>query len=340
MSRHPARETIAFAVALAAIAALGGVAAANVAAGAPASDGIGSTADVGDDAPPNATIEYDGDRLVVEQTGSAAISGTTTLENGSQVTLRIKSTDSENPFLRQAVARVGEDGSFDAEVDFAEIDRGTEFEVSVRYNGTELASAPGVVGACAPSCGPGDAEFEQNVYQKPAGERVEIVVRLTDRDSATLVFGSEATNVRIPVTFTDGNDDGVVTLVLETTVDSESDAGVSASADGDSVTVHQDLDRPESLDPGEYPMALYLDGASAGTEADVGTVILREASDAPPTTRGGDAGTTAVGTIYGSATTSTPPGDGSGVSVTTVGALAVGGVLAILGIVALVGDFD
>ncbi|WP_323675974.1 BGTF surface domain-containing protein [Halorubellus sp. PRR65] len=337
MSRRPARETVAFAVALAAIAALGGVAAASVAAGAPANATVGHD---DADAPPNATVDYDGERLVVEQTDDAAITGTTTLENGSQVTLRIKSVDSQNPFLRQAVASVDENGSFEAAVDFAEIERGTEFEVSVRYNGTELGSAPGVVGECAPSCGGGDAEFDQKVYTESAGGRVEVRVGLTDRETATVVFGSEPTNVRIPVTVTDGNDDGKVTLVIETRVDGLNDPGVYASADADSLTVHQDLDRPQSLAPGNYPMSLYLEDGGERFEVDISTVVLQEASDTQPTTRGGDAGTTAVGTIYGSATTSTPTGDGGGVSMTTVGALAVGGLLAILGVVALVGDFD
>lgn len=338
MSRRPARETVAFAVALAAIAVLGGVAATTVAGATPSAS---SQPDAVADAPPNGSIDYDGERLVVEQTNGASISGTTTLANGSQVTVRVRSSDSGNPFLRQAVATVGANGSFDATVDFAEVERGTEFTVSVRYNGTELASAPGVVGECAPSCGEptGDAEFAKNVYQSTAGAAVEVGVELRGRDTATVRFGSEATNVRIPVTVTDGNGDGEVTLVLETTVDGPNDAGVAAAADADSVTVHDDVDRPQSLAPGEYRLSLFLDTQADPVEVDVGTVILQDGTDESPTTRGGDAGTTTVGTIYGSASTSTLDDDG-GISMTTVGALAVGGVLAILGVVALVGDFD
>ncbi|WP_227132999.1 BGTF surface domain-containing protein [Halorubellus salinus] len=341
MSRRPARETVAFAVALAAIAALGGVAAANVAASSPASaSGPGSVGAVAD-APPNATIDSDGERLVVEQAADERISGTSNLESGTQVTVRARSSNGGSPFLRSAVATVNDDGSFATTFDFGDVQVGTEFTVSVYKNGTELASAPGVVGECAPNCGEptGDAAFTKNIYQTAAGDTVEIGVDMTGRDNATVRFGSDATNVVIPVTVEDGNGDGTVVLQFETAVDAPNAHGMSAKADADTVTVPQDVDRPDSLAAGEYELSLSLDTRTEPVEVDVATVILQEGSDAPPTTRGGDAGTTTVGTIYGTAATSTPDGDG-GVSMTTVGALAVGGVLAILGVVALVGDFD
>ena len=341
MSRRPARETVAFAVALAAIAAVGGVAAASVAAGAPANDADPGSVGTVADAPPNATIEYDGERLVVEQADERRIAGTSNLENGSQVTIRARSTGG-SPFLRSAVATVNEDGSFAATFDFQDVQDGTEFTVSVYKNGTELASTTGVVGECAPNCGDptGDAEFARNIYQSTAGDAVEIGVEMSGRETATVVFGSEATNVVIPVTVEDGNGDGTVVIQFETAVDAPNAHGMSAKADADAVSVPQDVDRPDSLAAGEYQLSLSLDTRTEPVEVDVATVILQEGSDAPPTTRGGDAGSTTVGTIYGTAATSTPDGDGGGVSMTTVGALAVGGVLAILGVVALVGDFD
>ena len=334
MSRPPARETTAFAVALVVIATLGGVAAATAASAAP---GSGSASDA--PAAPNGSIDYDGERLVVEQASDQRIAGETTLENGSQVTLRIRSTDSSNPFLRQTVATVDETGSFTAAVDFGNVDRGTEFSVSVQYDGTELATAPGVVGACDPACGEpnGDAGFANRIYQGTAGDPVEIQVEMTNRDTATVVFGSEATNVRIPVTVEDGNGDGTVVLQVQTAVDAPNEHGMSAEADADDVSVPGDVERPDELAAGQYTVSLFLETQSDPVEVDVGTVVLSEPTDGPATTRGGDS--TTAGTIYGSASTSTPGSDG-GVSVGTMGVLAVGGVLAVLGIVALVGDLD
>lgn len=338
MSRRPARETIAFAVALVAMATLGGVAAASVASAAPSAGSAASGSDAA--AAPNGSIDYDGDRLVVEQAGEQRIAGETTLENGSQVTVRVRSTDSENPFLRSAVATVDESGSFAVTMDFQSIERGTEFDVSVRYNGTGLADAPGVVGGCDPACDEpvGDARFERNLWQANAGDPVELTVTLTDRDSAFVRFGEQDTGVTIPFTVTDGNGDGTVTVVLRTAVEAPDDPGVSAVAGADSIRVHNGVERPRTLDPADDDVALYPSADASQREGfDVATVVVNEPTDDPATTRGGNS--TTVGTIYGSASTSALGGDG-GVSLGAFGVLAVGGVLAVLGVVALVGGLD
>ncbi|NHN43221.1 hypothetical protein G9C85_16510 [Halorubellus sp. JP-L1] len=356
MSRRPARETIAFAVALAALATLGGVAAASVASAAPAAStagGGGATDGVApanvDASAPNGSVDYDGERLVVQPATGQSITGTTTLSEGTQVTVRVRSSDSANPFLRSSVATVDGDGTFDVTMNFDEVERGTEFEVSVHYNGTRLATAPGVVGGCDPSCddGSGSARFAEQLYTATAGETVSIPVTLSDRETATVVFGSDATNVVIPVTVEDGNGDGRVVLQFETAVDAPNEHGMSAKADADEVTVPQDVERPESLAPGNYDLEIYESADYERTDyegerpADVGAVVLNEPTDDPATTRATDDanGTTTVGTIYGTGTSAV--GDSSnGVSLVTVGALGLGGLLAVIGVVALVGSFD
>jgi hypothetical protein len=357
VSRRPARETTSFAVALVVLATLGGVGAAAVASGAPDA-GTASTATqpsdgataVDEDATapanaaasaPNGSFDYDGERIVVDQVSDQQITGTTSLENGSQVTVRIRSTDSQQPFLRQTVVSVDQDGSFAASVDFGNIERGIEFSVGLYYNGTELATAPGVVGGCDPTCGEpsGDATFGQNVYQGTAGEALEMTVELSDRDSAFVRFGEDDTGVTLPFTVTDGDGDGTVTVVLETSVDAPNRAGVSASSSADSVDVHDGVERPTTLDAADYDVGLYPNADASQQQAyDVGTVVLTEPTGEPATTRGGDS-TTTVGTIYGGPSTSAPGGDGA-VSMETMAILAVGGVLAVVGIAALVGAFD
>jgi hypothetical protein len=335
VSRRPTRETIAFAVALVAIATLGGIAAAGVAGATPAAAAASDVVDA-----PNGSIDYDGERLVVERATGQQIAGTTNLENGSQVTIRVQSSDSQQPFLRSAVATVQPDGSFATTFDFEDVDRGVAFSVSVRYNGTELASAPGVVGGCDPTCGEpvGDAAFDRNLWQANAGDEIELTVTMTDRDGAFVRVGEDDSAVTIPFTVTDGNGDGTVTVVLRTAVEASDDPGVSAVASADSVRVHEDFERPRTLDPADYDVALYPSAdASQRDGFDVGTVVVNEPTDDPATTRGGDS--TTAGTIYGSASTSAPGGDG-GVSMETIGVLAVGGVLAIVGVAALVGAFD
>lgn len=337
VSRRPTRETIAFAVALAALATLGGVAAANVAGAAPPST---------DATAPNATVDYDGDRLNVEQSAEATISGTTDLAEGSQVTMRVRSSG-EQPFLRQQVVNVSADGSFEATMDFSNIERGVEFDVSILYDGERLADAPAVVGECDPSCGEqaGSAEFETSVVQVTEGDTASLAVTLTDRETATVVVGSEDTNMHLPVTVTDGNGDGTVVLEVETAVDDASDAGVSTKASEDSVRVQTDVDRPQSMDPADYDVALYHDSDYRGEQADdIGTLVVTDATEDLDTTRsadsnGEDGTSTTVGTVYEPATTDlTDSSNGFGFG--TMGILAVGGLLAVLGVVALVGGFD
>lgn len=240
-SRRPARETVLFAVALVALATLGGIDATAIASGAPDA-GTGTAAVTPSDGartvdpdaaaasaaagPPKGSFEYDGARIVVDQAGDQQLAGTTSLESGSQVTVRVRSSDSAQPFLRQTVGIVDEDGSFAASVDFDQIDRGVEFSAGLYHDGTELATAPGVVGGCDPTCGEpvDDAAFSRVVYPGTAGDALETTVELSERDSAFVRVGEDDTGVTIPFTVTDGNGDGTVTVVLETNVDA-SDAG-------------------------------------------------------------------------------------------------------------------
>ena len=344
VSRRPARETIAFAVALAALATVGGVAAASVAGAAPASANAPASADA---TAPNATIDYDGDRLNVEQSTDATISGTTTLVADRTVTVRVRSSG-EQPFIRQQVVNVSADGSFEATMDFSDVERGVEFEVAVLYDGERLANAPAVVGECDPTCGDSDddARFEQSVVHGVQGETVNVPIDLENRDTATLVVGGPETNMHLAATVTDGNGDGTVVVELETTVDEPGQAGVSVSAAADSVRVHDDLDRPQTMDPAEYSLRLFAATTDDGGDgSDVAVLPLSDATDEPQTTRTTEASgtdeteTTTVGTVYESATTELDSSS-SGFGLGTMGILAVGGLLAVLGIVALVGGLD
>lgn len=329
MIERPSRETIAFAVLLGALAVFGGVTATAVASA------DATTAD----AVPNASIDYDGERLVVERAENQTITGETTLDAGEQVTVRVRSSNAENPFLRQTVATVDDDGAFAASVDFAEIEDGTEFTVVVTYNGTTLAEAPGVVGGCDPVCGETPA-FGQAVYSASAGETVEIPVELNGAERATVYFGGDAVNVHLPVTVEDGNDDGVVVLQIETDTGDAEGAGVSTKASADVATVPDDVDRPRALDPGEYPIALYAGSEFQDGEAvDVGTVVLNEPTN-PPETERPTTSTTTVGTIYENNGSEANGADDGGIGLLTLGLLGGGGILAVLGILALTGSFD
>ncbi|MFC6862271.1 BGTF surface domain-containing protein [Halomicroarcula sp. GCM10025817] len=94
---------------------------------------------------PGTHIVHEGDRLTVDAAADQTIRGTTDVGAGSELTVRVRSTDSANPFLRQEPAVVQDDGSFSVTMDFASVEENATFQVSVRHNGTALTEVPGEV---------------------------------------------------------------------------------------------------------------------------------------------------------------------------------------------------
>ena len=94
-----------------------------------------------------ASIVSDGDELTLTAASNRTLDGETTLAAGSTVTIRLTAT-SGSPFLRTTNATVGDNGTFTATVDLAAVDPGTEFDVAVRHDGTNIGEATGTVVAC------------------------------------------------------------------------------------------------------------------------------------------------------------------------------------------------
>lgn len=89
-------------------------------------------------APPNASIGYDGDAVTLHPTGEQTVSGTTELEAGRNVTVRLRSSG-ETPFLKSTQATVAEDGSFEATFDLRSVEAPANGTVSVSAGGETLA---------------------------------------------------------------------------------------------------------------------------------------------------------------------------------------------------------
>ncbi|WP_247008534.1 BGTF surface domain-containing protein [Halorientalis litorea] len=94
-----------------------------------------------------ASIVTDGDELTLTAASNSTLDGETNLAAGSTVTVRLTSTGG-SPFLRTTNATVGEDGTFTATVDLASVEPETEFNVTVRHDGTDIGEATGTVVAC------------------------------------------------------------------------------------------------------------------------------------------------------------------------------------------------
>jgi hypothetical protein len=85
-------------------------------------------------------------RVVVHAAEDATITGTSDLDAGSNLTLRIQSAgDTQPQFLKTQTVTVAENGSFAAPFDFSEQASGDTFAVTVVRGGETVAESEGVV---------------------------------------------------------------------------------------------------------------------------------------------------------------------------------------------------
>jgi PGF-CTERM protein len=92
------------------------------------------------------TLDYEGEYLTLVSGPDATVSGETSLDPGTNVTVRVRSTGS-SPFLVSEVATVSEDGTFSATMNLTQVADGTNATVSVRHADERLAEADAVVAA-------------------------------------------------------------------------------------------------------------------------------------------------------------------------------------------------
>ncbi|MDZ7701337.1 MAG: BGTF surface domain-containing protein [Halobacteriales archaeon] len=92
-------------------------------------------------AEPSASLTYEGEALTLYPASEQTVEGTSDLEAGSTIAVRLRSSGS-SPFLMSEEATVGDAGQFEASFNLSGVAPGTEATVKLHSNGTELASAP------------------------------------------------------------------------------------------------------------------------------------------------------------------------------------------------------
>lgn len=86
------------------------------------------------------------DTLLASNATERTISGETSLDPGSEVSIQIESDeDSDDPFLMTGTATVSEDGTFRATFDLSAVPAGTRFRVTARAPGAESTGTHGRV---------------------------------------------------------------------------------------------------------------------------------------------------------------------------------------------------
>lgn len=96
-------------------------------------------------APANATFFADDSQLTLPATSDAQLRGQTDLTPGTNVSMRLRSTNAENPFIYSQEATVGENGTIAVTYNMSTVDSRTEFEASIHHDSDELASRSGIL---------------------------------------------------------------------------------------------------------------------------------------------------------------------------------------------------
>ena len=206
---------------------------------------VEGTVDESDADDESAEIEYDGDALTLENDPDQTVSGTTDLEAGAEIQVRLLSTNGSSPFIKSVETTVSANGDFEVTVDMSGIPAGMAFNVAVRHDGTELASAPGVVteGTEVESDGSDSADDEANVLSYE-GEAVSL-----QNASGQVVSGTTdlASGTEVTVQLRSSNGDQPFVKQFQTTV----------GADG----AFEATFNMSTIDPGpEFTVTVRVDG--------------------------------------------------------------------------------
>lgn len=176
------------------------------------------------------------------------------------------------------VALVGSDGTT-ADLNFSELDAGSySFDVSVQDTTASDSFTVNVT-----DVGAGSATFANSSVEVSQGDIASVTIDLSEAATGgTFIIGSDDAGYQANISFTDGNDDGEVTVQFNTyTAGNVSGATVVTAADNDdTVTLDSQTDLANLLDDGEYELAVGTGDNVSVTDSpdDVGTVFLMERS--------------------------------------------------------------
>ncbi|WP_224335631.1 BGTF surface domain-containing protein [Haloprofundus halobius] len=294
-------------------------------------------------------ILHEGDRLVLEAAEAQVVRGETTLDAGTELTVRIRSAHgADAPFLESRTTEVDEYGTFEATFDLSGQEVDTAFTASAYGDDLSSEDVDGRLVSCADcdasstrtTLPPADEASVEPVVRVRRTNTARIPVTYGDADRLTLVVGGEDVNYEAVVTVRDGDGDGRTTVRFDT-ADAGSDSQAMHVRD-DQVVTHSQTTLGSTLDPGDYPMRLYLGSDTDGEPVDVGTLSVVDvpeltSTSTPETTPETEARTETVTETSSRSLSTVPRGVSSLLG--GVGALVAGGLLAVLGIGLLLGVF-
>ncbi|KAB1198466.1 MULTISPECIES: BGTF surface domain-containing protein [Haloferax] len=204
---------------------------------------------------------------------------------GRPIDVNLLDDDGDEEFEINDVTLDGQ-GEYDFEIDISaeDIDTGDyTVEAVDKGSGVSVESDTVTISEAAE----GDADFAQNVVTDQRGDVVAIPITLSNTDVATVTIGSEDQGYAANVTVEDGNDDGEVILLWDSsksTTDTnvgtavfdvdDSDDDILTGSDGQTevTTPTSDL-----IDAGDYDLEVRTGDTATDDNADnVGTLVLEE----------------------------------------------------------------
>ncbi|WP_224449579.1 BGTF surface domain-containing protein [Haloprofundus salilacus] len=307
--------------------------------------GTGTVAAAADDSDEELVLLYAGDELLLEAAENQVVHGETTLDAGIEVTVRIRSAHgADDVFLESRFTEVDEYGTFNVSFDLSDKQANTSFTISAYGGGLSSDDVDGRLEPCTDCTSsptqmtlpPADEATVVPAVRVRQSNTARIPVTYGDASRVTLVIGGEDVGFTATVTVRDENDDGRAVIEFDT-----SEAGFSSSPtrSDDDVVDESQTQLSRVLDPGDYPLRLYLGSDTDGEPVDVGTLSVLETPVLTETP------TTQTAEPTPKSETETPVRNQSTVLdsmsnlLGSVGALALGGALAVVGIGVLLGFF-
>ncbi|WP_018256254.1 BGTF surface domain-containing protein [Halomicrobium katesii] len=139
---------------------------------------------------PTASFTHE-ETLTVESGPNQQLHGTTSLEAGAEVTVRIRSANASDPFMARPTATVDENGAFTVTANLSDMSPGTTFTAVIRINGHAHAETTGQVVECATECGSttGTARATETAASDTASPTADTVTETTPTASDGPGFG-------------------------------------------------------------------------------------------------------------------------------------------------------
>jgi hypothetical protein len=134
--RHSRRAVLAGAVGATAAAATAAAGGASGTGRGSADGGAGGAAETGTPPACAATVDTnattaDGEPKLEVPRGEATVTGTSTCDPGTELTVRARSSDDDSPFLKQVETTLREDGTWAVTLDFEDVEVGSRFRLQV-----------------------------------------------------------------------------------------------------------------------------------------------------------------------------------------------------------------